>query len=186
MISNEIMIVIILLAISIQFFVVFKIINYKKIIDEKNLRLVQFHLDSKFIYKGLVSSLSVSESSKFCANLISQIKDYYNLDEFLVVDSIKMITNTTDGTNKVKNIVFSYIRDNINKIFFRLNEYHLKTIEIVSNNIEYTLHISKLVSEEGNDGMIICVEQSPSLLNSQEIIGLENCINLLKTRLFYE
>jgi len=39
--------------------------------------------------------------------------------------------------------------------------------------------------DEGN-GMIVCIEDAPSLLTTQEKTSLENCINLLKTRLLYE
>ena len=42
------------------------------------------------------------------------------------------------------------------------------------------------MEKDAGDGVIICVENSPSLLNKNEAISLENCINLLKTRLVYE
>ena len=40
--------------------------------------------------------------------------------------------------------------------------------------------------EDEGDGVIVCIEKYPTLLNENERASLETNINLLKTRLFYE
>jgi hypothetical protein len=52
--------------------------------------------------------------------------------------------------------------------------------------MQYVLYLSRLMEKDEGDGLIVCVEKTPALLNKNEKISLENCINLLKTRLIYE
>jgi hypothetical protein len=49
----------------------------------------------------------------------------------------------------------------------------------------YEIYVSRIVSRDEGDGLIVCVEHAPTLLSRQEKISLENSINLLKTRLLY-
>ena len=60
-------------------------------VDEKNIQLMQLYLDSKFINKGLIDSLKSLSSTDFCALFIQHVKDYYNLSEIIVIDSVKMM-----------------------------------------------------------------------------------------------
>lgn len=155
MINNQLTICLILIVIGIQFFTMFKINKYKKIIDEKNIKLVQFYLDTKFMYKGLINSLSIPESAKFCAELIGQIKDYYNLEELFIIDSLSMMI---PNNNKLKNEIAKAVKTDIDKSFYQSKLHSLKTSLINVGNKEYILHISKLTPGEDSDGVIICVE----------------------------
>jgi len=80
--------IIILIAILLQCILVASVLKYRKRLDEQNKKLIQFYLDAKFICKHLVESLTISDSSNFCNALLHEIKEYYNLDDILVVDSI--------------------------------------------------------------------------------------------------
>ena len=49
---------------------------------------------------------------------------------------------------------------------------------------ELLLYLTKLNPNSGN-GLVVCVEQAPSLLEERELSGLEHSINLLKLRLMH-
>ena len=72
-------------------YLLFKIVfDWKKGLDKKNLNLMQLYLELKFLYKNLILSTQTSSSENFCIELILAIKEYYNLEEVIVVDSIHM------------------------------------------------------------------------------------------------
>ena len=75
MVVNSLGIVLTILVITIQVYAWYKISRYQKEIDEKNMQLMQFYLDSRFINKSLVDSLKASHSINFCKDLIERIKD---------------------------------------------------------------------------------------------------------------
>jgi archaellum biogenesis ATPase FlaH len=69
-----------------------KIFTYKKLLDEKNIQIIQHYLDGKFLYKNLVNSISMSNASEFCIQLIKDVKEYHNLEDVIVIDSIIMLS----------------------------------------------------------------------------------------------
>ena len=81
MISDNLEIALVIFVILFQMAVFYKIIGYKKMIDQKNIQLIQLYLDTKFICKGLIDSLRISDPSVFCKGLMGEIKDYYNLED---------------------------------------------------------------------------------------------------------
>lgn len=162
---------------------VIKIFEYKKLLDEKNVQLIQFYLDGKFLYKNLVESISVASNSEFCIRLINNIKEYYNLEDVVIIDSIKMI----DGENNtaLRSEVIKCIQKNIVKINSATDWHRLGRFTCKSKIGDYVMYIASIASKDEGDGLIICVEQAPALLTKQEKISLENSINLLKTRLLH-
>lgn len=161
-----------------------KVMRDKKILDGKNIQLIQFHLDTKFLCKTLIESLCTSDSLQFCRSLTNQIKDYYNLEDIVVIDSLSML----DGENntRMRSDIVEFVKDNMLNIDVVLQDHKLTKVVAGNGNDEYILYISRLMAKDEGDGMIICVERSPSLLNENEKASLENCINLLKTRIIYE
>lgn len=65
-------------------------VEWKKGLDRKNLSLMQLYLELKFLYKNLAHSTQSSSSENFCIELMLSIKEYYNLEEIMVIDSIHM------------------------------------------------------------------------------------------------
>lgn len=163
------------------FSLLLRLYQYKKIIDKKNVELVKYYLDTKFICRNLLDSLTISDSNKFCAQFIKKIIEYYYLDDIIIIDSLH-ITNLETQTVLRKDIT-SYIRDNIELISFSAN--NLVKFQIDSGQKKFSIHISKIATGDDYSGFVICVEKYPSLLAVQERNSLENSINLLKNRLFY-
>lgn len=149
------------------------------------MKLIQFYLDAKFIYNGLVDSLSISDSSRFCKKLIFQIKDYYNLEDIIIIDSISMVVEEYNST-LLRAKIIDYVRKNYDELNPIIQEYLLSPINLTGEGLEYVLYISKLMGKDEGDGLIICVERFPRILNPNEKNSLNNCINLLKTRLYYD
>jgi vacuolar-type H+-ATPase subunit C/Vma6 len=186
MVENNLLIVIVAsLLVLLQLRTLYQTFKYKRVIDEKNIQLMQLYLDSKFIYKGLTDSLKSLSSTDFCSFFIQQIKDYYNLEEIIVIDSVKMMGEERESIRKGISIEFA--KTDIESMLKSVTGHDLKEFEINISGIDYVVYLSRLgASDEDNDGVIICVETGPSLLSKNEKIGLKNCVSLLKNRLMYD
>jgi len=159
-----------------------KLINWKKRTEKKNIRLMQLYLELKFLYKNLADSATITSSAVFCQTLISSIKEYYNLEEVIIIDSVKMNLQT-NSMNVLKKMTCNFLQKHEKEISQKIKnkQYLTKYIEISKK--KYLLYIFELASNVGCDGFIVCVENYPTLLSKNELLGLENNINLLKTRL---
>ncbi len=164
-------------------FLIHKIFYYKKLLDVKNVQLIQFYLDTKFLCKNMTESLSISNPDFFCTKLLKEIKEYYNLEDIIIIDSIKMLAG--ENNTLLRKDVISFIQKNSEYIFRNLHEYELIKHNFSTLNKNYAMYISRIVSKDEGDGLIICVENAPTLLTKQEKNSLENSINLLKNRLLY-
>jgi len=171
--------------ILLQVVLFYKVIRYKKVLNNKNVQLIQFHLDTKFLCKSLIESLNVSNSIVFCNTLIKTIKEYYNLDDIIIIDSLSMMNG--ENNTAARNEILKFIQCNIQEISKNLYAHRLTKLSMNNpNQIQYILYLSRLMEQDEGDGLIVCVEKTPALLNKNEKTSLENCINLLKTRLIYE
>ncbi len=162
---------------------ILRLYQYKKIIDKKNVELVKYYLDTKFICRNLLDSLTISDSNKFCAQFMKKIIEYYYLDDIFIIDSLYM-PNIEAQTVLRKDITF-HIRDNLELVLFELNVHNLVKFQFDAGEKKYIIHISQIARDDDLSGFVVCVEKSPSLLATQERNSLENSINLLKNRLFY-
>ena len=113
--------------------------RYKKTLDQKNVQLIQFYLDTKFFCKGLIDSLKMSDSSKFCNNLIHEIKDYYNLEDIMIIDSLKM----TDGENstRVRSTIIEYTKNHLEELQKELDNHKLAKAVIQHDDSTTMLYI---------------------------------------------
>jgi hypothetical protein len=168
----------------IYFYSFYKLQKKEEVIIEKNKQLMQIYLNSQFINKVLIDSLKISHSLDFCCFLIEQIKEYYNLQELIIIDSVKYISE--DYSTPIKSSVIKFIKKENYALLKMLPGHGLKQFNININDIEYVLYISKLASTKQSNGLIIGIEFAPCLLSKDDKINLENAINLLKNRLFYE
>jgi hypothetical protein len=164
-------------------FLTYKTLKYKKSTDEKNVQLIQFYLDTKFMCKCLVDSLNISDPISFCTSLMLEIKEYYNLEDIIIIDSIKMISG--ESNTALRNEIVKYIQDNFQTITAELHDYMLVKFNFEAKHKSHVIYISRILSKDEGDGLIVCVERSPSLLTKQEKRSLENSINLLKNRLLH-
>jgi hypothetical protein len=99
----------------------------------------------------------------------------------VIIDSITKINKIfTTKTN------IQFTKENIEPMVRKLNGDSIQEFKMQIMENEYILYMSKLSSEGQNDGVVIGVESAPSILNKNEKLGLENLINLLKYRLFYD
>ncbi len=162
---------------------VYKILYYRKLLNKKNIQLIQFYLDTKFLCQNMAESLTISNPAFFCTQLLHKIKEYYNLEDIIIIDSIKMING--ENNTRLRSDVIEYIQKNADNIFQTLHEYELIKHNFSTNNKNYEMYISRIVSKDEGDGLIVCVENAPTLLTKQEKTSLENSINLLKNRLLY-
>lgn len=157
--------------------------TYKKDIQNKNIRLIQFYLDMKFIWKGLTDSLNITNTAEFCHKLIEDIKDYFSLDDIIIIDSLKMARD--EKNTPLRRKVIEYIKNSSPRIEKLLKNNSFFTMQYTLDDNDYTLYVTSITPDIVNDGLIIAVESHPILLSKNELVSLENSINLLKTRLMY-
>ena len=151
--------------------------------DKKNKTLIQLYLELKFLYRNLTHSLDGILSQNFCVELIESIKEYYNLEEIIVIDSVKMEFKTT-RPKVLKKEIYDFLQCNLSKIKKDFQKEEFITNKIKINNKGYVLYIVELAPNTDSDGFIVCVENSPTLLSKNELLGLKSNINLLRTGLF--
>lgn len=152
-------------------------------INKKNTKLIQYYLDMKFISKHLLNNLDVSDPSVFCKNLIKDIKGYYDLEDLIIIDSLQEAKDERNTVLRAK--IIDHIKSNWKNIEKSLTKNVFITFDIHYQDVRHVLHISSIMPKQINDGLIICVERSPSLLSENEVLSLESIVNLLKTRLIY-
>ena len=178
----------ILIIFSLFIFSLYNLRKKEKTLVEKNKQLVESYLNLSFTSKMLIHSLKTSSLSSFCNFLIKEVKEHYNLQELLVIDSIKYFSENDpeDNSDSIKASVIKFIKKDTDDLLKKFSDHGVQQFSIDVNNISHTLYISKLLLAQQSDGLIVCVETKPSLLSKIDRTGLENAINLLKNRLFYE
>lgn len=102
----------------------------------------------------------------------------------MVIDSIH-VEFKTRAISLLKKEVYNFLQGNLIFLKEKFKAEDIVVLNTTINNRKYVLHIAELAQGVDCDGFIICVENSPSLLSKNELLGLESNINLLKTRLFY-
>jgi hypothetical protein len=162
---------------------IYKLGSYRRVIDNKNVKLIQYYLDAKFLAKHLRSNIDSSDPSVFCKSLIDDIKEYYNLEDVLIIDSINGVYSERNTVLRAN--ILDFIANNFSFLEAELSKGGFVTLNTSCQGREYVLHLSSIILSHENDGVIVCVERSPSLLSENELLGLENIVNLLKTRLMY-
>ena len=110
--------------------------------------------------------------------------EYYNLEEIMVIDSIHMEFKTR-AISLLKKEVYNFLPGNLISLKEKFKTKDIVVLNTTINNRKYVLYIAELAQGIDCNGFIICVENFPSLLSKNELLGLESNINLLKTRLFY-
>ena len=182
--SHIALIVLICVCIAIaQIYMFYMLWVYKKNVEDKNVRLIQFYLDMKFIWKCLVDNLNISNTVEFCYKLMGDIKDYYSLDDIIVIDSLKIAKD--EKKTPLRRGVIEFVNQNIPGISKLLRNESFFTLQFTFEDNDYTVYITSITPEIVNDGLAIAIETGPTLLSKNELISLENSINILKTRLMY-
>jgi hypothetical protein len=179
---NEVYIVISIVVFSLSVTIAIK---WKNRLDKKNLKLMQLYLELKFLYKNLNHSVEISSHENFCTELISSMKEYYNLEEIVIIDSIKMEFKSKTIT-LLKKEIYNFLQNNLISIREDFKNKNIIAKNVKVNHKKYILYIAELAPGISTDAFIICVENYPTLLSKNELLGLETNINLLKTRLYYD
>ena len=154
-----------------------------KYCDRKNQKLIQLYLELKFLHKNLNNLENSLTSLNFSFELIESIKEYYNLEEIIIFDSINMEFKTS-RPKVLKKEIHDFLQKNFTRISknFTTQEYIKNKIKV--NGKEYVLYIFKLAYN--SDGFVVCVEDFPSLLTNYELLGLATNVALLKVNLLHE
>ncbi|MDC0864486.1 hypothetical protein OAP56_00850 [Rickettsiaceae bacterium] len=106
------------------------------------------------------------------------------MQDIIVVDSIDTVIDEYRIT-ALRSAVINFLKENEYRIIHTRIDHRLSKLNAFLLKNNYVLYISKLSEIRESDGFVICIESSPSLLSRHEIDTLNNCINLLKARLFY-
>lgn len=182
-ITNDLFIKAIFLFIFILLFFIWRYITFVRLIDTKNQHLIEYHLDMRFLSKILSDNLLISDSVIFCKRLVEDIKQYYNLHDLIIVDSLESVEFEPSDSFRLK--IIDVIKNNCEKLQSELIKKKIIKMNSEIEKTEYMLLITPINLESPCDGFIICVETVPALLEEYELFSLVNSLNLLKTRMMY-
>ncbi|KAF8818507.1 hypothetical protein [Rickettsia endosymbiont of Cardiosporidium cionae] len=173
------------LLIVISVILLYSTMKQEKTLEEKNQILMNYHLELKFIYQIIFDNLNIPIASEFCSQCIEKLKKYYDLIDIVIIDSINMMkVSQTYTTTILGKSILDYIENNKTFIEKSLSNSHkISTLSCNLQNIDLILHIVPITAEMVNDGIIICVEKAPTLLDEHEIASLYNILNILRKRI---
>lgn len=156
--------------------------NVENLLKKRNLKLMQFYLDIRFISKLIHDNLYAGSSSEFCQRIISDIMEYYDLKDLIILDYVNEPISQSDLL--LRREILEFINQNNDTIKEHLEEEEFMKIRfhsITSKNL--LLYISALKNKDSQAGVIICVGNNSTLLGDAEIYTLKSCLDLLRTRL---
>lgn len=143
---------------------------------------MQLYMELNFLYKNISDSLTNECRVSFCGKLIDSIKEYYNLEDIIVADSVTLDRN--DSTiDAIKKAVVVFLFDNEPRIKNLLREEEFVTRILEDLDTKYVLYIFPIDPYTSNSGFVICVESYPSLLSKSELTGLKSNVSLLRAKL---
>jgi len=70
-----------IIAIIMMIILIIKLLRFKKELDDKNIKLIQFYLDKKFINKSIANIIESKCWNQFHSDLIENIKEYFQFDD---------------------------------------------------------------------------------------------------------
>jgi hypothetical protein len=178
--ESVIIVCFLIVVIAIQLVITYKIFyGFKKLLEEKNLRLIQLYLDAKFIRKITWDNLNISDTKKFCESVTRDVIPYFNLEDIIITS---LDTTTQPGNNSLRKDVIKFTRDNLEQIDDLFQNRGFIQLKFDLSHGKFELYISP-IKDTVSQGLIICVENAPVLLSENELSSLEVCINLMKARL---
>jgi hypothetical protein len=155
-------------------------IYWAKKLNKQNLQLIKLYLELKFLHKNLIQSASIKNSKEVCAKLISSIREYYNLEEIIVIDLLKKEPELT----VLKENIYNFVQENALHVKSRMKNKSFLTQYFKVKEREYMLYIFKLnVADTNCSSFITCVVDYGALLEKYELMGLESHVSLLRTRI---
>ena len=156
--------------------------NIENLLKKSNLKLIQLYLDMKFISKLIRDNLYLANSPEFCQKIISDIIEYFNLEDLIILDYVKGPSSQSDPILRFE--ILEFISKNDDKIRKYIEQDELMKIKFSSKlSKNLLLYISPLNYKDSEAGMIVCVENEPAFLSALEMSTLKSCLDLLKTRL---
>jgi hypothetical protein len=139
----------------------------------------------KFIWQCINYSLSSSSVLEACQRLIESIKDYYDFEDLIILNS-KPVFIESKNTILNKDII-----DYVSQTSLRINELLKSSNFFVESfchhGVRYNLYITSVadIRDRDNAGLIIGIDKAPEELSKNELLSLENSINLLKLNISY-
>ncbi|HJD55934.1 MAG TPA: hypothetical protein LFW21_04795 [Rickettsia endosymbiont of Pyrocoelia pectoralis] len=79
------------IAIFIVMVVIAKIIKYEKTLKEKNLSIIQFYLDKKFLHNNLEKSFKSPKAENYAHSFLESVKAYFGLDDVKIISKEEML-----------------------------------------------------------------------------------------------
>ncbi|MFY9590100.1 hypothetical protein [Rickettsia endosymbiont of Halotydeus destructor] len=177
---NQINILNLLLVSIFIFFIaigVVKLWRYEKILKEKNLRIIQFYLDKKFLLNHLVKNIEHFSPQKYAEEFLKNIKFYFNLED------IRIISQEELQKDKELSVLFKKELEDI--ILLSKKEittlYHILSKESDSSNRLY-IHLLSNKNQLNKKNLIYV--KAPYIFNKDEKETLDIYIHLAK--IFFE
>jgi hypothetical protein len=164
-----------LICILIIIILTIKLSSLKKELDDKNVRLIQFYLDKKFINKTIVNLAYYYKPGQSHLDLIENIKNYFQLEDVVVLTKDNTVFKTSCSNEQID----KFVHDNITQQGLNMQPLNIRYESLTTSQGQYQLYFYPYFMNNDINNVIICVKKEPSNLNKDEVSTLKDSLNLL-------
>jgi len=172
-----------IIAIIMMIILIIKLLRFKKELDDKNIKLIQFYLDKKFINKSIANIIESKCWNQFHSDLIENIKEYFQFDDVVCLkifdienyENNNCISNLPSSIEQVK----EFLQKKKAAGNLKLQYSHISFESIITTKGRYKLYLYPY-SAENKSAIIVCMKKEPGNLNNDVICTLKDLINLLR------
>lgn len=89
-----------------------KMTRYKKTLKEKNLSIIQFYLDKKFLHNHLNKNLKSPRAENYADSFLENIKSYFKLDDIRIISQEELANDQELSSlfkDKLEEIAISFL-----------------------------------------------------------------------------
>ncbi len=168
------LLVFVLICVVIIIILAVKLSSLKKELDDKNVRLIQFYLDKKFINKSIVNLAYYYEIDQSHLDFIENIKNYFQIEDIVMLTKNNSIFKTSSSNKQLD----KFVQDKVAHQNLDLQPFYISSESILTKQGQYKLYFYPYLENSFNN-IIICVKKEPGSLNKDEISTLKDLLNLL-------
>ncbi len=176
--GNSLMLGIIVTVIFVTILIV-RLFILGKELRHKDLKLMQYYLDKKFLYNSITSGTNKLEIRTFQIDLIENIKIYFQLDEIIVIRHEEIASGLQEN-GSFKKQLYDCILTHYQQQPANAAQSIITSIEHNKNKYTIFMFFRPKEKERKKYEVIVCTKNAKEILSKDEIMTLDMLINLLR------
>jgi len=145
------LLVFLLICVVIIIILTVRLSSLKKELDDKNVRLIQFYLDKKFINKSIVNLAYHYDIDQSYLDFIENIKNYFQLEDIVMLTKNSSIFKTSSFNKQLD----KFVQDKIAHQNLNLQSFHITYESITTNQGQYKLYFYPYLKDNFNNILIL-------------------------------